>query len=64
MIQRGYGGVSEWSNEQSWKDCVPEMVPRVRISPPPQLQTLTHPVRFLFASGGGEIRTPGHNFSC
>ena len=31
-----YGGeVREWFKRQSWKDCVPEMVPRVRISPSP-----------------------------
>ena len=34
------GGVSEWSNEQSWKDCVLVMVPRVRISPPPPKKNL------------------------
>lgn len=30
------GGMPERSNGQSWKDCVLEMVPRVRISLPPQ----------------------------
>ena len=29
------GGLPERSNGQSWKDCVPETAPRVRISHPP-----------------------------
>src|SRR3989338_4302011 len=29
------GKVREWFKRQSWKDCVPEMVPRVRIPPFP-----------------------------
>jgi protein-tyrosine-phosphatase len=36
-----YGEMPEWSNGQSWKDCVPEMAPRVRISlSPPTMKIL------------------------
>jgi hypothetical protein len=31
------GEMAEWSNAQSWKDCVPEMVPGVRISLSPPI---------------------------
>jgi hypothetical protein len=44
VIQRLYGEVREWFNRQSWKDCVRETVPRVRIpsSPPsPRRSVLT-----------------------
>ncbi len=32
------GEMPEWSNGQSWKDCVPEMAPRVRISLSPPVK--------------------------
>lgn len=33
------GEVSEWSNEQAWKVCIPARVSRVRIPPSPQIKS-------------------------
>lgn len=41
--------MSEWSNEQSWKDCVSETVPRVRIPPLPQFLN-NHNMKKIFLS--------------